>query len=145
MFATLYTQIGAALVVLVVLFAFIKGDEPERVGAGAYALGMLATAVMQQGRILEGPQWGLFAIDVVLLAIYAGLTWKTRRVWPVWASALQALVVVSHIVKLLNIQSTFTAFTAVANLAALGIVVALAVGTFWAWQERRAASLSGIR
>ena len=38
MFDTLYSQIGAAVMVVVVAFAFLKGDEPERIGGGAYAL-----------------------------------------------------------------------------------------------------------
>ena len=34
-----------------------------------------------------------------------------------------------------------SAFIAVVNLASLGILLSIAVGTFWAWQERRAAGL----
>ena len=34
MFDTLYSQIGSAIAVAVVAFAFLRGDEPERVGAG---------------------------------------------------------------------------------------------------------------
>jgi len=33
------------------------------------------------------------------------------------------------------------AFYTVTNLAAYGVMVSLAVGTFWAWQDRRAANL----
>lgn len=141
MFETLYTQIGVVVVLAIVGFAFWKGGEPERVGAGAYVLGMLASLVIQSGEALRGPQWGMMGIDVVMLAIYSGLAWKSRRAWPVWASALQALVVMSHILKILNFSQTGTAFVAVINLAGYGILVALAVGTFWAWQERRAAGL----
>lgn len=145
LFATLYSQIGALLAVAVILFAFLKGDEAERIGAGTYALGTLASLVIQSGQVLSGPQWGLFAVDLVAMAIYVGLAWKSRRVWPVWASALQALVVVSHLVKFLNLQSTGTAYVAVVNLSGLGVLIALGVGTFWAWQERRAAEMSATR
>ena len=145
MFATLYTQVGAALVVIVVLFAFLKGGEPERIGAGAYALGMLASVVIQSGRLLEGPQWGIFAVDIVVLCVYAGLAWKSARVWPIWASALQALVVVSHVMKLIDLRGSANAFAAVINIGGLGILIALAVGTFWAWQERRASELANMR
>jgi hypothetical protein len=33
------------------------------------------------------------------------------------------------------------AFYTVLNLAGYGILAAIAVGTFWAWQDRRAAGL----
>ncbi len=56
MFDTLYSQIGAAISVAVVAFAFLKGDEPERVGAGAYALGLLASLLLQVDAGLSGPR-----------------------------------------------------------------------------------------
>ncbi len=141
MFDTLYSQIGAAISVAVVAFAFLKGDEPERVGAGAYALGLLASLLLQFDGELSGPQWGLFAIDAVMLGVYAALAWKSRRSWPVWASALQALIVMSHLLILIDLRPPLAAFYAVNNLASYGILLALAVGTFWSWRDRRAAGL----
>ena len=85
MFDTLYAQIGTAISLLVVAFAFLKGDEPERVGAGAFALALLASLLLQDDGRLSGPQWSLMVIDTVLLGVYAALAWKSRRSWPVWA------------------------------------------------------------
>ena len=36
MFDTLYTQIGAIIMVVVLAFAMLKGEEPERAFAGVY-------------------------------------------------------------------------------------------------------------
>ena len=47
MFDTLYSQIGAAFIVLVLGFAFLKGEETERIAAGAYGLGWLASMLVQ--------------------------------------------------------------------------------------------------
>jgi len=140
-FDTLYSQIGAGFAVLVIGFAFLKGDEPERVGGGAYALSLLASLLIQDDSQLSGTQWGLMAIDTVMLAVYAGLVWKSRRSWPVWASALQALIVMSHVLTIIDLRPPIAAFYAVINLASYGIMLAIAIGTFWAWQERRAAGL----
>ena len=71
MFDTLYSQIGAAVGVVVVAFAFLKGDEPERVGGGVYALGSLAALLVQNDSQLFGPQWGLMAVETVVLGAYA--------------------------------------------------------------------------
>jgi hypothetical protein len=41
----------------------------------------------------------------------------------------------------LDIRPSISSYYTVINLAGYGVLVALAVGTFWAWQERRAAGL----
>lgn len=141
MFDTLTTQIGAGLTVLVVAFAFLKGDEPERIASGAYVLGWFASLLIQSDGGVPGTQWGLMAIDTIMLLVLVALAWKGRRSWPVWAAALQSLIVMSHVLTLVDIRPPMSAFVAVINLASAGILLVIAIGTFWAWQERRAAGL----
>lgn len=141
MFDTLPAQIGAVFVVLVGVFAFVKGDEPERIGAGTMLLGWFASLLVQRDGQLYGIQWGMFAIDAVCLVIFAALVWKSRRAWPVWACGLQALSVMTHIMLMLDIRPPMQSFFTVINLAGYGILLAIAIGTFYAWQERRAAGL----
>lgn len=141
MFETLASQIGAAVAVCVTAFAFIKGDEPERIGAGAYILGFLASLLMQDTGQFYGTNWALMAIDVVMLGVLAALAWKTNRAWPVWACALQSVIVLSHVLTIVDVRPPLAAFYAVINLASYGLLVTIAVGTFWAWQDRRAAGL----
>lgn len=141
MFDTLYAQIGTAISLVVVAFAFLKGDEPERVGAGAFALALLASMLLQDDSRLSGPQWGLMIIDTVMLGVYAALAWKSRRSWPVWAGGLQALIVMSHLLTLVDVRPPVAAFYAVMNLASYGILLAIAIGTVQAWRERRAEGL----
>jgi len=141
MFDTLPAQIGAGLTVLVVAFALLKGDEPERIAAGAYAIGWIASLLIQGEGSAGATQWGLMGLDFIMLAVFSALAWKCQRAWPVWAAALQSLIVMSHILTLVDIRPPASAFIAVINLAGAGILVAIAIGTFWAWQERRAAGL----
>lgn len=140
MLDTLYSQIGTAVAVLVIGFVFLRGDEPERIGAGAYALGLLASLLLQDERRLSGPQWGVMAVDVVLLGVYASLAWKSRRSWPVWASALLTLIVMSHALMVVDLRPPITAFYVVMNLASYGVLLAMALGTVQAWRDRRAAA-----
>lgn len=141
MLDTLPAQIGGVFAVLVCAFVFWKGDEPERIGGGAFLLGWIASAVVQRGAGLYDTQWGLAAIDAVMLVVFAALAWKSRRAWPVWACALQSLIVMSHILTLVDLRPSMAAFIAVNNLASYGILVALGVGVLRAWQDRRAAGL----
>lgn len=141
MFDTLSAQVGAGLTVIVVAFAFLKGDEPERIASGSYVLGWFASLLIQEDRGSGGTQWGLMAIDAIMLGVFVALAWKSRRTWPAWASALQSLVVTSHVLTLVDIRPPLWAFYAAINLASAGILLTIAIGTFWAWQDRRAAGL----
>jgi hypothetical protein len=137
MFDTLYSQIGAAVGVIVVAFAFLKGDEPERVGGGAYALGALAALLVQEDSQLYGTQWGLLIVETVMLAAYVALAWKSRRSWPVWAAAFQSVVVMSHVLTAVDARPPIAAFYAVVNLASYAILLALTIGVLRAWRDRR--------
>lgn len=139
---SIYYQAVTAVAVVVLLFAFIKGDEPERIAAGTYAICALAAAMMPESPRLEGPLWGRMGLDVVQLAVFAGIAWQSRRTWPVWASAFQALIVTGHILVAAHLRPPLNAFAAMNNLANYALLIALAVGTFWAWQERRVAAMS---
>ena len=141
MFDTLSAQIGAILVVAICAFAFLKGGETERIAAGAYILGWFASLLAQNDSNLYGVQWGVFAIDAVMLCVLAGLVWRARRAWAVWASAFQLLVVMSHVLAMVDGRPPILVVLTVINLAGYGVLIALAVGTFWSWQERRAAGL----
>jgi len=137
-FETIYSQIGLASAVLVVGFVFWKGDEPERMGGAAYAMVFLAATMIKDGGSLSLPRWGVMGMDIVLLGVFLGLGWHTRRAWLFWASAFQALIVTGEILVALNLRPPSDAFAAVNNMANYGVLVSMAVGTFWAWQERRA-------
>ena len=86
-------------------------------------------------------QYGIVAIDFVVLVFLIGLTWKTDRVWPSWALAFQLLVAVGLLIPWFDLRLPTWSHIAVANIGALGVLGSLAVGTFWVWQERRAAGL----
>lgn len=141
MFDSLATQIGALVMVAVCVFAFLKGDEPERVGAIAYILSWFASLAVQTDNNLFSIQWNMFAIDVVVLGVFVLLIWKARRVWASWAAAFQSLVVMSHILSVLDLRPAQASYYTVINLAGYCVLICLAAGAFYAWQERRAAGL----
>ena len=141
MFETIYSQLVLAAAVLVVTFVFVKGDEPERMGGAAYAMVFLATTMIKGGVSPALPRWGVMGLEVVLLVVFIGIAWHSRRAWPVWAASFQALIVTCHGLVAANLRPPPDAAAAVINLSNYGLLVALAVGTFWAWQERRAATL----
>ncbi len=141
MFDTLYSQIGAGVMLLMGGFAFWKGDQPERIGAGAYLLAWMASLLIQDDSSMIDWRFGVFAIDLVVAGVFAGLSWKADRGWSIWAAAFALLAVVSHLIRFFEDRASLFSFLTVQALASYGIVIAIIVGTFWAWQERRAAGL----
>ena len=141
MFETIYSQLVLAAAVLVVIFAFWKGDEPARMGAAAYAMVFLAVTMIKDGTSLNVPRWGVMGLEVVLLVVFVGIAWHSRRAWPVWAASFQALIVTCHALVAANLRPPSNAVAAVINMSNYGLLIAMAVGTFWVWQERRAASM----
>lgn len=141
MFDSWTSQAGAVLVVAVCLFAFLKGGEPERIGAGAYILGWFASLLLQDGGALYRVQYALMAVDIIMLLVLIGLAWKCRIAWPAWAAACQLLVVMSHFLSMSDLRPSSGNYLAVINLAGMGVLIAIGVGAFWSWQERRAAGL----
>lgn len=141
MLDTLYSQIGAVAMVLIVGFAFWKGEEDERIAAGALGIAWFASLLVQDDGDLYTTQWSMMAVDVILLGILGALVWKSRKSWTTWATAMQLLVVMSHLLTLIDVRPSASSFYFVINLAGYGVLLAIAVGTFWTWQERRAAGL----
>ncbi len=142
MFVTIYSQLVLAAAVIVVTFVFWKGDEPERMGGAAYAMVFLATTMIKGDATPNVPRWGVMALEIILLIVFLGLARYSRRAWPVWAASFQALIVTSYIMVAASLRPPVDAAAAVVNLSNYAILIAMAVGTFWAWQERRAAGMA---
>ena len=138
MFDTLYAQIGAVFVIGICVFAFLKGDDPERIGAGAYSIGWLASLLTQYTLHIGTAQYGILALDVAMLVILAALTWKSRRTCPIWAAALQLVSVMSNALVMIDPRTPLASLFTILNLTGYGVLICIAVGTFWAWQERKA-------
>lgn len=124
-------------------FALVVGGKIERVGAVTYLLcWFLSTLsrVVFKYEIIGA--LSVLALDIILLLTFAALVWKAPREWPVWACAFQALILASQLLFLTNFDPTLSAYFTIVNVSSLGIIVALVVGSFIAWQERRAIEAS---
>lgn len=138
MLDTLFSQIGAILWLGVCAFALLKGDRPERFTAGALVVAWLATLAVHRDTVLTSVPIPVMLIDVVLLVLLIGLSWRTDRSWPVWAAAFQSIIVLVHIVTLIDFRIRAIAYLSAQTVGSYGLLACLAIGTFLAWQTREA-------
>lgn len=139
LFDSIYTQVFAVFALLVLIFAYWKGEDQEKAGITAFVLAWFGTMAVQSNIGPYGVQYPIFAIDVVMLLVFAGLAWKSPRTWPVWAAGFQMFAVLGHVVALMGVAADVYSFHTLLSLAGYGVLGAIAVGTFFAWQERLAA------
>ncbi|NIJ26640.1 hypothetical protein [Brevundimonas terrae] len=137
MFTTIIGWSGAFLMLAGCTFALTLGGKNERIGATAYLLCWLFSTLARAG-ILEKQYSGIavMLLDITLLIIFASLVWKSSSNWPVWATALQLLVATLQFLYTIDFKPTISAYFTVLNVASVGIIISLIVGTFIAWQER---------
>ena len=137
MLETTWTQIGLAIIALASAFVFLKGDEPERIGAGAYVIAVFATSLLNDQGSLYGVQLGPLAVDLALLAAFVALAWKSRRTWPVWAAAFQGLSVCSLLLPLVDPRPPLAAVYLTVNVTTFAVLASIVVGAAVAWRDRR--------
>jgi hypothetical protein len=127
-----------ALLVLSVSAAFLKGGMPERTGA---AIIVVALALELVGLTIEPPH--LHSIDPVAVTIdalvtlsYGALALHARRVWPIWATALQILSLTSHFAQ--GIEPSHPGiYITMKSGPTLAVLVVLLLGTVFHWRRLR--------
>lgn len=131
-----WTIFGA--IVVVCLVAFWLGERDERRAATLLLLSSIAELAIQKYTGLGNKQYGVFAVDLLTLIMFAVIAWRSKRSWPIWATSCQAISVVAWLAGIVGFRVAQVANVAAVNLAIYGVVASLAVGTFTVWREREA-------
>ena len=134
MFETIQAQIGAAIAAAICALALWKGDRPERMAGVVYALAWIASAAVQ---VESGPQYGIFAVDVLFLIFNLWLGLRTGRLWALFAAAFQLLIVMTHVSMLIDLRIEQYGFFSAYFVWSYLILAALLVGTLQAMARRR--------
>ncbi|WAC59146.1 hypothetical protein [Brevundimonas sp. SL130] len=135
-----YAIAGAIFMVAMVLFAFLKGGSREKIGAGYLILAWFTSLLVQEDNDFRGMPIGMFVIDLFSLAFFAALAWRAPQSWPVWVTGLQLITVMGHIMILTMKTAPITSLYTVMNLIGYLIIGFIGVGTFWVWQDHKAAA-----
>lgn len=126
-FSILPTQIAVMAMLVICGLVLLVGRRLERLLAVAtIAAWFLSAAVQSPDR--AGVQWGIFTVDVVYLIILIGFAMFERRVWILFMTAFQLLVVLTHIAFIVDLTLMQWGFFSAYYLWSDAELAAFAVG-----------------
>jgi hypothetical protein len=141
LFSILPTQIAALAMLAICALALLVGRRLERwLAVATVAAWFISAAVQTSDRV--GVQWGIFTVDIVYLLILVALCTFERRVWILFMTAFQLLVVLTHVAFMIDRTLMQWSFFSTYYLWSDAELVAFAVGVGQAgwgrWKARRA-------
>jgi hypothetical protein len=141
LFSILPTQIAALAMLAICALALLVGRRLERwLAVATVAAWFISAAVQTSDRV--GVQWGIFTVDIVYLLILVALCTFERRVWILFMTAFQLLVVLTHVAFMIDRTLMQWSFFSTYYLWSDAELVAFAVGVGQAgwgrWKAMRA-------
>lgn len=124
------------LLVLVALYALLRGKRDERQVGLIFVVGVIATElVLPPARErFASVETRLMFVD---LAVFAGFLWvalRSERFWPLWMAGLQLTAILGHVLKAIDVELFARAYAAALVFWAYPMLLVLAVGT---WRNQR--------
>jgi hypothetical protein len=141
LFSILPTQIAVVAMLAVCALALLVGRRLERwLAVATVAAWFISAAVQSPDRVAV--QWGIFTVDIVYLLILVTLCTFERRVWILFMTAFQLLVVLTHVAFMIDRTLMQWSFFSTYYLWSDAELVAFAVGVAQAgwgrWWVRKA-------
>lgn len=124
--------------VLMAMFAFLKGGHREKIAAGVYLFAWFSSLIAQENVGFRGLPLSMFLIDAVTLVAFVVIAWRAPQSWPTWAAGLQLVTVMGHIMIITTNRVPVASLYTVMNLTGYLIILSIGIGTFWVWQDRKA-------
>ena len=124
---TLAQLINVAALVLACAIAFWRGREPERLGVSIVAIGFIVTPLVERRENWLQPQYGILAVDVMILAALVVMAFRYDRYWTVCAAAFQTVAVLTHFAFLIRPGALYRAYY-FANFAIGFLILGTVVG-----------------
>lgn len=134
------------VLVLVVLFALIRGGRDERIVASLCFAGTLATMIVLSplGERFAHIEMGVLAIDIALLGGFVAVALRSCRFWPLWVAGLQLTTICGHLLKTVSADLLPQAYAAALYFWSYPILLILAVGTWRSYSRRKTEPVFGL-
>ena len=132
--------------ILVVLFALLRGGRDERIVALLCFGGTVATMIVLSplGERFADIERGVLAIDLAMLGGFTAVALRSCRFWPLWVAGLQLTTICGHALKTINTELLPQAYAAALYFWSYPILLILAVGTWRSYARRKADEPCGM-
>jgi len=124
-------QLGWTCLALTFIVAVWRGGLPEKLGASLSVAAWVASTLVEQRHNWLEPQYGIFAVDIVVLLGLTALAFWSRRYWSVWAAGFQAVGVLTHLLFLINPAALYRAYYMSNFSIAFLVLGAIVAGTIF--------------
>jgi len=141
-FHTVSQQVWAVYLAVIVAAALWRGGWAERTAAVAAVVANVASAALQDRTDWLDPQWGVLAVDILLLGVLAWIALRSSRYWPLFATAFQLLGVITHVAMMVDRTVNPWAYITAGVIWSYLVMIPLAVGTWNCWRRRELSSVS---
>jgi hypothetical protein len=112
------------------LYAWIGGGWEGRWLSFTLIVAALVSPLLQANGSghWANPQYGLFAIDLLVLIVFATVVARSQRYWPLWLMAFQSLTVMTHVVFMIDRTVLPVAYQAAVAFWSIPIQCTMAIG-----------------
>jgi hypothetical protein len=140
-FSILPTQIAAMAMLVICGLALLVGRRLERwLAVATIVAWFLSAAVQNPDRVTV--QWGIFTVDLVYLLILGGFCAFERRIWILFMTAFQLLVVLTHVAFIIDRTlmqwSFFSTYYLWSDAQLAAFAVGVAQAAWGRWKGRKA-------
>jgi hypothetical protein len=120
-------------------YALARGGAPERVVGLSLLLAFGVSVLLQQpmAERFVTVEWGMLAVDIVLLAVLVTVALHADRFWPLWVAAFHALSTGAHMIRGLDHGIEPFAYAILLASWSYPIVLLLAIGTLRHAERRK--------
>ena len=118
------------LLLLTCAIAIWRGRRDERIAAGVCVAATLATRLVISPITVRytGLEFGLLAIDAVVLSAFIAIALKSNRFWPLWVAGLQLTNSLAHLMKAVDLDLMPRAYAAAAVFWSYPILLIIIIG-----------------
>ena len=128
MFEQTSSIVAIVLLCAVVVAAVWKGGPSEQGGAAIAVVAWVSSAVLQS--VVSSYAWPLLVVDLLALAAFGVLTWRSSRDWPVIATAFQAVSAAVSVLFVLDVTIQPVIYVLALAVATFGVLGSIAYGVF---------------
>ena len=137
-FHAVYQIVSLSMLTLACGTALWRGGSSERVAAAAMAAAWIITPLVSSKAQQAGAQIGVLIVDLALLAVLLAIALSSRRWWPMWATAFQAISTLMHLSAAIDLKVDPRAYFVGLNVNSYLTMGALLWGAINRTRESRA-------